>query len=180
MDKEKASPYIFEKDEMKLSSVNKNWTSDALLQKEGIFFLKDVVKILEIDPSKVKKKAREIEKKGQSAWKAMGARKIWNHWIIRMTVFAPFYQKNLVPKVLSVRDEWDGNTLLRQKGVFFLTEVCTLIPFSTHQLRYQAKQNPNAKKEYGVWKDEELNAFVVDMERFAPWINMLWLGDEKK
>ena len=170
MKKERVFPYI----------LDKSWTAEEMLLKEGIFFLKDVVKILDIDPAKVKKKAKEVEKRGQSAWKIMGARKIWNHWILRMKVFSSFYQKNLVPKIRSVQEEWDGNTLLQQKGTFFLTEVCTLIPFSTHQLRYQAKQNPNAANEYGIWKDEELNAFVVDMDRFAPWINKLWLGDEEE
>jgi hypothetical protein len=63
---------------------------------------------------------------------------------------------------------------LNQDGLFLLTDVCRLIPFSTHQLRYQAKRNRNAREEYGIWKDADLNAFVVDMTIFSAWINELW------
>ena len=171
---------IFEDDEMTLRSVNTRWTEEDLLGEEGVFFLKDVVKVLDLDPVKVKKKAKEIEAKGLSTWDVMGARKVWNHWILRMTVFAPYYRKNLVSRVRSIEDTWDGNRLLTEKGLFFLTDVCRLIPFSTHQLRYQAKRNPRSKKEYGIWKDPELNSFVVDMERFGPWINSLWDGDFRR
>ena len=168
---------IFEDDEMSLMAVNSRWSPEELFSQVGIFFLKDVVKILPLDPVKVKKKAKELEAKDLSPWLIMGARKVWNHWIVRMTVFGPYYKKHLVSRVRSVESEWDGNDLLEQKGLFFLTEVCRIIPFSTHQLRYQAKRNPHAQKEYGIWKDLELNAFLVDMERFAPWIRSLWCGD---
>ena len=48
------------------------------------------------------------------------------------------------------------------------------IPFSTNQIRYQAKNNINSRKEYGVWKDEKLGCFVVDMPIFARWVERLW------
>jgi len=180
MAKEDTVDKVFEDDEMRLLEINAGWTPEDLLSKEGIFFLKDVVKALGLDPVKVKRKAKEIEEKGQSAWEVMGTRKVWNHWIVRMKVFAPFYRKNLIPKLKKVQKDWDGNTLLKQKGLFSLTDVCKVIPFTTHQLRYQAKNNPKSKKEYGIWKDKELNTFVVDMERFAPWINKLWFGPDAK
>ncbi len=167
---------IFEADEMQLKEVDPNWSPEYLLAQESIFFLKDVVKVLQIDSIKVKKKARELNQKHKSPWERMGVRKIWNHWIVRMKVFGPFYRKHLVSRVKNIQEDWDGNDLLKQKGLFFLTDVCKLIPFSTYQLRYQAKKNPAAKKEYGVWKDKELNAYVVDMELFAPWIFSLWEG----
>ena len=166
---------IFEEDEMNLREVDKTWSKEDLLSKHDLFFLKDVVKILDLDPAKVKKKAKEYE----DPWKDMGVRKMWTHWIVRMKVFAPFYRKHLVSKVQSPRPEWDGNTLLKQKGTYYLTDVCKLIPFSTHQLRYQAKKNPRAKEEYGVWKDPKLKGFLVDMEIFGPWINSLWDGNFK-
>ncbi len=171
---------IFAEDEMTLMSVNSRWTQEELFAQEGIFFLKDVVKILPVDPVKVKKKAKEIVERNGSPWEVMGARKVWNHWIVRMKVFGPFYLKNLVSKVRKLESDWDGNTLLKQKGLFYLTDVCKLIPFSTHQLRYQAKRNPNAKENIGIYKDEEINSFVVDMERFAPWIYRLWEGNFNK
>ena len=167
---------IFQPDEMELKEVDSTWTADRLLSTEAIFFLKDVVKVLGLDPVKVKKKAREQDRNGKSAWDVMGVRKVWSHWVVRMKVFAPFYRQHLIPKIKPINKEWDGNVLLKQKGIYQLTEVCKLIPFSTYQLRYQAKKNPNAEEEYGVWKDPDANIFVVDMERFAPWVLSLWEG----
>lgn len=171
---------IFEEDEMTLMPVNSRWSAEELFAQEGVFFLKDVVKILPADPVKIKKKALELREKGQDPWAVMGARKVWNHWILRMKIFGPFYQKHLVSKVRSVENHWDGNTLLQQKGLFYITDVCRLIPFSTHQLRYQAKRHPDAKRAIGIYKDREINSFVVDMERFAPWIQGLWAKRKRR
>ncbi len=165
---------IFAEDEMSLRTVNHAWTAEELVAKKGVFFLKDIVGILDLDPVKVKKHAREINGRHRSAWEVMGARKIWNHWIVRMVVFGPYYQEHLIPRVKPVSKDWDGNSLLEQKGLFYLTEVCKLLPFSTHQIRYQAKKTPSSRERIGVWKDKELNSFVVDMERFAPWVTGLW------
>lgn len=165
---------IFAEDEMSLRTVDRSWSPEELVAKKGVFFLKDIVQILNLDPLKLIKHAREINGRHQSSWEVMGARKIWNHWILRMVVFGPYYQKHLIPRVSPVSKDWDGNSLLNQKGLFYLTEVCKLLPFSTHQIRYQAKKTANSRERIGVWKHEELKSLVVDMERFAPWVTGLW------
>ncbi len=91
-----------------------------------------------------------------------------------MNLFAPYYLGHLVPAVRSIPPSWDGNLLLTKKGTFFLRDVCARIPFSPSQLRYQAQNNPSSRKEFGVWKDEELNSYLVDMGTFAPWITAIW------
>ena len=106
----------------------------------------------------------------------MGARKIWSHWLIRMKVFAPYYRRHLKPRILRLEKTVDANRLLQRNGRFFLTDVCRHLPFSAHQLRYQAKNNPNAKQDYGLWKDPKLNAFIVEMEVFSQWVKRLWAG----
>ena len=170
---------IFEEDEMVLSEFNPDWNAEDLLKQKSIFYLKDIVEVLKLDPLKVKRRANELQKKGRNPWEAMGVRKMWTHWIVRMTRFAPYYTKHFQPKISSIDPNWDGNTLLKQKGCYLLTAVCKLIPFSAHQLRYRAKRNPNAKEEYGIWKDADLNAFVVDMSIFSTWVRTLWEGDFK-
>ena len=168
---------IFEEDEMTLKRVERNWTERKLLRQKGIFFLKDIVGPLELDSPKVIKRARDLEAAGKSCWRVMGIRKVWNHWAVRMKVFAPYYRKHLKSRVTPINTEWDSNVLLEQKGLFLLSEVCELIPFSTYQIRYQAMQNPRAVEEYGIWKDLELNRLVVNMEVFAEWIKDLWRGN---
>ncbi len=170
---------VFAEDEMSLRSVDPHWSGEELLSRPGIYFLKDVVKILQLDPVHVKKRARECQKKLLSSWQEMGVKKVWNHWVVRMRVFSRYYRRYLVPKVRRIEADWDGNRLLKEKGLFLLSEVCKHIPFGTHQLRYRAKKNPDAKKVMGIWKDGELNAFVVDMERFAPWLRRMWQSPEE-
>lgn len=172
-----ATMKVFSEDEMALSKVEKTWDAEELLAQEGIFFLKDILNKLGLDSVKVKRRARDIEKNGRNAWEVMGVRKIWTHWVVRMKVFAPYYSDHLIPMVKEIDKSWDGNSLLKQDGVFYLTDVCNFIPFTTHQLRYQAKKNPSAKEEYGIWKDEDLNVFLVDMTPFSKWIKGLWMGD---
>lgn len=177
MSHEKPVERIFERDEMVLMKVNKSWGVDELLSQTGIFFLKDIVGLLDLDSAKVIKRAREIQEQGQSSWKIMGIRKVWNHWAVRMKVFAPYYREHLRSWVKNIQDDWDSNVLLKQKGIFLLSEVCELIPFSTYQIRYQANKVENSAETYGIWKDEQLNRFVVDMEKFSEWIKRLWKGN---
>ncbi len=167
---------IFEEDEMMLKKVSSDWEQADLLQQDGIFFLKDVTDLLGLDSVKLIKRIKAMIADGENPWTVMGVRKLWNHWAVRMRVFAPYYEQHLRQKVRSVEDGWDSNTLLQQEGRFLLSQVCALIPFTTYQIRYQAKQNVHAREEYGIWKDPALNRFVVEMPIFAGWIKRLWQG----
>lgn len=169
---------IFNDDEMRLLSVKPDWTEDELLDQKGIFFLKDVAQKLLVHSSEFKKEARTLERKGENSWDVMGIRKTWTHWQVRMMKFSPYYRAHRLPKIQNVEKAWDGNTLLSQIGRFYLTEVCEKIPFSTHQIRYQVRRCPNPKEEYGVWKDEQYKAYLVDMEKFSAWMKRIWVhGD---
>ena len=165
---------IFEEDAMDLVEVKTIWTADDLLAREGVFFLKDIVKILELHVPDLKKRVKSLQNSGKNPWHVLGARKIWNHWIIRMKVFAPYYRAHLKPRVRRLSGTWDANSLLSEKGIFFLTQVCRYLPFSAHQIRYQAKKRPDARQKIGVWKDDQLKTFLVDMALFAPWLKTLW------
>ncbi len=167
---------VFEDDEQQFMTPKKNWKPSDLLEQKGVFFLKDVKDILNLDPVSVKKRAQAIEARGQSSWRVMGARKIFNHWMLRMKLFAPYYQKHFISQVRRVKPHWDGNQLLEQEGVFLLSEVCKKIPFAVNQLRHQAKKNPAAKAEWGIWKDQDLSVYLVDMALFSKWVRELWGG----
>ena len=166
---------IFASDEMCLKRIDPGWQPEELLDQEGVFFLKDISPILGLETGKIKKMAQEERAHGRVPWQSMGASKVWNHWIVRMKVFAPFYRRRLASSIRVVAPKWSGNDLLEQEGIYLLSEVCRIIPFSLNQLRYRAKKVPRSKEVFGVWKDPELGVFVVDMERFAPWIRQLWL-----
>jgi len=161
---------------MQARTVNAGWSRQELLAQEGIFFLKDIVGKLELTSTKVKQAARAIAAAGQCPYRVMGARKVWNHWAVRMSVFRGYYLEHFAPVVRRVEADWNGNRLLQEKGLFVLADVCHRLPFNAHQLRYQAKTNPDSRRQYGIWKDPAIGAYVVDMEPFAAWIGRLWRG----
>jgi len=168
---------IFAKDEMKSRQVRTHWTPAELLREEGIFFLKDIARILELRSDRIKKTVRAMERAGKNPYRVMGVRKVWSHWMVRMSVFRKYYAEHLAPTIRRIRPEWNANRLLSETGRFLLADVCRLLPFTTHQLRYQAKTHANARIALGVWKDPDLGAFVVEMEPFAAWVKQLWQGD---
>ena len=169
---------IFNEDEMRLLNVKPEWSEEELLEQRGIFFLKDVAIKLQVHSSEFKKEARTLEKEGLNPWETMGIRKTWTHWQVRMKKFAPYYRAHRLPKIRTVEKQWDGNTLLGQSGRFYLTDVCEKIPFSTHQIRYQVRRCEDPQNEYGVWKDEQYKAYLVDMEKFSAWMKRIWVkGD---
>jgi len=168
---------IFAPDEMKLKTVSSSWSAEELLAQDGVFFLKDIVGKIELNSTPVKKAARAIAASGGCAYQVMGVRKVWNHWAVRMKVFRDYYEAHLKPTVRRIEPGWNGNHLLKQKGIFLLADVCRFLPFNSHQLRYQAKKHPNPRKAYGMWKDKKIGSFVVDMEPFAAWVDRLWRGD---
>lgn len=165
---------IFQDDELSQKKVNNNWSKEELLDQDGIFFLKDVVKKLHLDPVHVAKEAERLAEMGESPWEIMGIRKIWNHWSIRMRVFAPYYREHLKPKYEPIPKKIDANKLLQKKGTFLLSQVCQHIPFTTYQIRYQVKKDPQGREKFGVWKDEDEKRYVVDMEIFSKWLKTLW------
>ncbi len=172
---------IFQSDEMNLLEVKPHWDEETILAKPGMAFLKDVAPVLGITSDAVKKAHDQLERTqgpGQG-YEVTGARKIWNHWIVRLAIFGPFYLKHLKNPVQRVKAEWDGNELLKQEGWFPLAEVCNKLPFSLSQIRHQAKKNPNSREEYGVWKNERMNLFLVDMEPFAVWIKNLHMAFQR-
>jgi hypothetical protein len=71
--------------------------------------------------------------------------------------------------VCSVDPEWDGNQVLAQKGLFLLSDIVGLLPFSAAQIRYMA-----GRKDIGVYKDPEMKAYVVDMSAFSRWVRRVW------
>lgn len=166
---------IFEEDELIKVEIPTNATVEWLLEQDGIFFLKDVSKILGFN-SKVKRKVKRLAIEDKNAYTTIGVRKAWNHWIVRMKVFKQFYESNLRSEIRSVPKGINGNELLEMKGIFKLSEVCLKIPFTSHQIRYQAKKLPNSHEVMGVWKDETNNCYLVDMEGFSAYVKKVWNG----
>jgi len=167
-------PQVFADDEMSLLNVDPGCSSDELLAIPGVFYMKDVARALELSPHDLKRRAKHLEQKGQSPWEVMGVRKTWSHWIVRMTKFAPYFRKFMLPALNKVQTEWDANQMLAQKGIFYLNDVCSKLPFTPHHIKYQVRRNPKAREKFGVWKDDEYKTYLVEMPKFAKWIGKVW------
>ena len=167
---------IFHRDEMTQIVHPKDWTPEQILDHDGIFYLKDVVEPLEKKKKKVRKRARKIIEDDIDPWEEIGVRILWNYWVVRMTVFSRCYGAFTPARVSTIKTAWDANTMLHQRGLFYLTDVCKKIPFTAHQLRYQVKQRDRPRDEIGVYRDDEMGAYLVDMELFAKWLKEIWKG----
>lgn len=157
-------------DDEQLTSVCAQWSASELLEQSALFFLKDICPLLGLTTPAVVAQAKALRAKGQDPYTTMGVRKLWNHWYVRMKIFAPYYQVHFRSPIRTIPRGTDANTLLAQQGLFLLSQVCKCIPFSSHQLRYQARTLP--AEECGIFKQRE--TYLVQMEVFGPWLSRLW------
>ena len=167
---------LFEPDEMKFVEVDFNWDIDFLLNQEGLFYLKDVSKILDVATHRIQKCRLDLLQQGKDPWVVMGVRKIFSHWCVRMKVFRRYCRDQILPlRVAKIPGDWDGNDLIAEgEGIFSLQDVCRIIPMTTHQIRHQAKKLRNPKATMGVWKDPKHKSYLVDVAVFGPWLKRLW------
>jgi hypothetical protein len=165
---------LFALDEMGLLRVAPDWNRQDLLRQKGIFFLKDILALLDLSKPRVLRMVKALEEEDKDPYRIMGVRKIWQHWIVRMKVFAPYYREKMAMTFRQIEPQWNGNDLLQQEGLFPLSEVCEHLPFGAHSIRYQAGKRENSREQIGVWKDKDLNIYLVDMPIFAAWLKEIW------
>lgn len=170
--------FIFAPDETMRIELDPNCSADDLLNQEGMIPLKDAARILRFDTGAAKRVSKHFQKLGKNVYEEIGLRKVMGHWMIRMSKFAPYYRQAYPVNYREVNPEWDGNELLAETGIFLLSDVCRLLPFSGHQLRYQAKQLKNPHKAIGVFTDPN-GRYFVDMMPFRAWIERVWLADHQ-
>ena len=126
----------------------------------------------------IKKRYAEVVAAGEDPLTVLGVKCEDSRWWVDPE--HPGFQA-LVPRIRPVPSHWDGNDLIQQKGLYFLRDVTALLPFTGNQMRYRVQKDPHkARTEAGLFKDEETGHYVVDMERFGPWITQLWQSVNKQ
>lgn len=166
---------IFEKDEQRLIQVQSEWDRKTLLGQEGMFFLKDVSKALDFDPMILKKRAWAMAEAGQSPRKIMGMRIIFNHWLVRMTVFSKWYEQSVLYRVQRPPEGISPRDFLKCSGIFYLIDVSKILPVTPHQPGHKARKNPEeARESIGVWKDPGTDCYMVEMEKLSIWLKNMW------
>ncbi len=153
------------------------WSSEELLDKKGVFYLKDVASKLPLSSPELKQLVHELEEEGKSTWKIMGIRRTWTDWIVKMQKFKSYIKKKKIVQLRSVEDGWDANEMLSKKGQFYLIDVCKKLPITTEQIRYKVRKSKDSLQEFGISRHPKNNAYVVDMETFSRWLSHCWKGD---
>jgi hypothetical protein len=172
---------IFQLDEIEFRHVDPEWDRETLLAQDGIFYLKDLIEPLNLSRVRLYKAAETLHASGQDPWMVMGLRTVWTFWLIRMKTFSKYYGPHVRRPFKKVPETWNANDLANQtEGVYLLTEVCKLIPFTVHQIHFQAKKHPQARQKLGVWRDETLGVYLVNLVAFSPWLRTTWLGKPKE
>lgn len=166
---------IFKDDELSLNKVDPLWTAEELLDQTGLFYLKDVAPLLGIHTNGVLRQTRDLKIKRADFYGRLGLQRAITHWLVNMQRFAPFYREHLKPTHKKVDPCWDGNDLLNQEGVYRLSDLCKLIPFTASQLRNHAKKT-NAHEEMGIFVDakSKQRQYLVEMPKFKKWLGEFW------
>jgi len=167
---------VLSQDEMGMEKVRSDITVEELLQKRGVFFLKDLLRILDLRVSDIRRHAQELEEQGDDPYEVMGVRKMWNHRIVRMAIFAPYYTAHFQPRWRKVSEDWNANRLFQERGVFRLADIVKLIPMTAGQVRHRARSHSDAKTILGVWKDDRTGVYLVDIQVFRAWFVEVWDG----
>ena len=160
---------IFEADETCFQTVAADWDAATLLAAGGLFFLKDIVGPLGLSGQLVIKRARQIDEHGQSARRIMGLFKVWNHWVVKMSRFAPYYRTYLAAG--------RGGPLPENElapVVMPLTRVSELLGIRPHKIRYRVRSEPGGRLVHGVWKDPITGRLLVDLVVFRRWAVRFW------
>ena len=84
-------------DEMVLCKVQSRWSRNQLLNQQGMFRFRDVTTLSAINNIALKKRSKIITARGEDPHAVMGAKKVMGHWMLRMSVFGPYYLKHLCP-----------------------------------------------------------------------------------
>ncbi|CAM2009594.1 hypothetical protein [Acanthopleuribacter pedis] len=172
--------HVFDKEEQTLIPINPDWSAETLLRQKGMIRVVNLVELLPVTSREIRREHDKLAAEGRDPYRVMGVRKVLGAWYLRMSVFAPYYRAHLVPIFRSVNPTWDKNTLLEQDGVFLLSDIQHITPFSGHQLRYQARRLAKPRETMGVYKDPELNRYLVEMPAFRRWLFKLWAGDNPR
>ncbi|MDJ0836545.1 MAG: hypothetical protein QNK37_08505 [Acidobacteriota bacterium] len=157
---------IFTKDELSIRKIEKGWSKTDLLKTKGLFYLRDIESLLQINSVTVKRWAKYTRSIGKDPYQTMGVKKIWGIWYVRMWVFSRFYQDNFI-RVID--DSWDAETLLSQGGLFKLVHVCQILGINERSIHQLIKKSRNPKKEYGVWQNPSSKYYVAYMPTFSRW-----------
>lgn len=161
---------FFEDDEQINQAVDPNWSIETLLAQPGIFYFKDVAEILKLSSRSMQREAKKLEDGGQDPYLVMGLRKVWSHWMIRMTQFAPYYRSHLQARFAKLPEDCDLSWLLGRKETYRLSDVCLILPVQAHRLKYQAQSLPDSRGTMGVYRDAALRIYLVEMAVFSVWI----------
>ena len=163
----------FHKDELTLCTAKKYWTLRHLLRQEGMFYLKDVADLFCIGSIILKKHSKALTAEGKDPYAVMGARKILGQWMLRMSVFGPYYCKHLTP-IDTIPEKADANSVLQLKGVYQLADIVRFFPFTSYDVKTRAKKHRNPRKQIGVWKNPGGRTYLVDMKIFGPFVVKEW------
>ena len=84
---------LFAEDEVFATNFNPRWSPDELLAKKCIFYLTDVANCLGIQAETLEKSAFDLKTAGRDPWREMGARFVFDAWILRMTTFSAYWKR---------------------------------------------------------------------------------------
>ena len=158
---------IWDVDEQGIKQIDESWTLEQLLTQQSIFYLKDIATPLRIDVKELMLRVNEIQESREKTYETMGLVKIWNHWIVRMKIFAPYYREWLM--VRRVPRDTEPKKVLTLNGTFLLKDVCDNLGIDILEVTSLVARRPKLRLKTGVRKDRVIHKWVVTMVLFRRW-----------
>ena len=171
--------FSFEPDEVFVDKGLEGYSEkDLLTQKEGLFKVTEVEKVLKLHPGTLRSMALKIQKEGKSPYRDWGIGKsAISHWVVRIKVFRDVWEreikpliKNHAPEVEHIPKSIGPRELVQLEGVFKLADLKGKFPFSHQSIKNQARKlGSKSRDTMGCWKEGA--QFYVDMQPFLKWLS---------
>ena len=160
--------------DLRRRKVDRSWTADVLLRQRGLFYLKDVVPVLGLNHGILIWQKNHLISIGQNPTEVMGLNMLLSRWYVCMPLFEIYLRESRGFEIKAVDLTWELDELLGQQGVFRLNEVVKILPLTVSPIHTRARENADARAEFGVWRDTQEKTYLVDIEPFSEWVRATW------
>ena len=150
--------------DLTVSEIPQAWSALDILNHQGLVSLNDIAERMRFQPEAITEKARKLQNAGCPMWESLGIRKVWNLWVVNMSLFKSFYLRYFFP-YQRIHEHWNHQRIFMENGVFLLDHVCAALPPQKVTMILKASIHP----ESGISEDHQMKCKVIDMKRFRNW-----------
>jgi hypothetical protein len=182
----------FDEEEINWPKVLPGTSKTTLIKMKGMFRVRDIKHILDIETKELTKLKRKCQKDNVDMYTKYGVKKVGgSQYVVKMSLFSPYYIQHLAQEPLDgIRAEIQKlpeniqniNDLFQLTGLFKFSDISHMAPLS-HFVDAIKKKIKDVKMDQGnhcgIWFDRFTKEYLVEMETFRKWfVEHMWNSDE--